>query len=229
MGVRVWEWDGGKNGQKAWWIFINHQGKRKAKGVGPGPEGRKAIMLLAEKLSAKRALDDFDIHEEPRMTLAQYAEGWMSEDVERNLRVTTAAKLREVMRKHWIPALGHVALRDLMRQGIRASVQRFQQQGLQNSASAGFSMCCNPAWRRPPRMGNWMVIRRRIRQGQSPVFVKEQQGHSSIRITVDLYGHAIRSSDKSAVDQLDDPDASLRKSDASNDIRGLKLIKGGLA
>jgi hypothetical protein len=61
------------------------------------------------------------------------------------------------------------------------------------------------------------------------VFVKEQLGHSSIRITVDLYGHAIRSSDKSAVDQLDDPDASLRKSDTSNDIRGLKLIKGGLA
>lgn len=66
-------------------------------------------------------------------------------------------------------------------------------------------------------------------QGQSPVFVKEQLGHRSIRITVDPYGHAIRSSDKSAVDQLDDPDASLRKSDASNDIRGLKLIKGGLA
>jgi hypothetical protein len=78
-------------------------------------------------------------------------------------------------------------------------------------------------------MGNWMIIRRRIRQGQSPVFVKEQQGHSSIRITVDLYGHAIRSSDKSTVDQLDDPYASLRKSDASNDIRGLKLINGGLA
>jgi integrase len=138
MGVRVWEWDGGKNGQKAWWIFSNHQGKRQAKGVGPGPEGRKAIMLLAEKLSAKIALDDFDIHEELRMTLAQYAEGWMGRDVERNLRVTTAAKYREVMRKHWIPALGHVALRDLTRQGIRASVQRFQRQGLQNSSIRWF-------------------------------------------------------------------------------------------
>ena len=42
-------------------------------------------MLLAEKLSAKIALDDFDIHEEPRMTLAQYAEGWMGGDFERNL------------------------------------------------------------------------------------------------------------------------------------------------
>jgi Phage integrase, N-terminal SAM-like domain len=111
---------------------------RKAKSVGPGLEGRKAIMLLAEKLSSNIGLDDFDIHEEPRMPLAQYAEGWMGGDVERNLRVTTAAKYREVMRKHWIPALGHVALRDLTRQGIRASVQRFQQQGLQNSSIRWF-------------------------------------------------------------------------------------------
>ena len=119
-------------------MFINHQGKRKAKSVGPGLEGRKAIMLLAEKLSSNIGLDDFDIHEEPRMPLAQYAEGWMGGDVERNLRVTTAAKYRQVMRKHWIPALGHVAPRDLTRQGIRASVQRFQQQGLQNSSIRWF-------------------------------------------------------------------------------------------
>ena len=45
-------------------------------------------------------------------------------------------------------------------------------------------------------------------QGESPVYVKEQLGHSSIRITVDLYGHAIRRWDKSPVDKLDDPDAS---------------------
>jgi site-specific recombinase XerC len=62
----------------------------------------------------------------------------MGGNVERNLRVTTAAKYREVMRKHWIPALGQVAPRDQMRQGIRASVQRFQQQGLQNSSIRWF-------------------------------------------------------------------------------------------
>ncbi len=65
-------------------------------------------------------------------------------------------------------------------------------------------------------------------QQQSPVFIKEQLGHSSIRMTADLHGHAIRHRDKSAVDQFDDPDASLRKSNARNDIRDLKIIKGGL-
>jgi hypothetical protein len=45
---------------------------------------------------------------------------------------------------------------------------------------------------------------------------------------VDLDSHAIRHRDKNAVDQLDDPDASLRKSNARNDTRDLKIIKGGL-
>jgi len=140
MGVRVREWDGGKNGQKAWWIFINHQGKRKAKRVGPGPMTPNSFYPTYWKPLFDAVIAYRHLHV---------------------LRHTYATQL---------------------------------------------------LW-----------------QGQSSEFVKEQLGHSSIRITVDLYGHAIRSSDKSAMDQLDDPGASLRKSDASNDIRGPKLIKGGLA
>jgi len=30
-----------------------------------------------------------------------------------------------------------------------------------------------------------------LQQGESPVYVKEQMGHSSIQVTVDLYGHLI--------------------------------------
>lgn len=39
--------------------------------------------------------------------------------------------------------------------------------------------------------------------GQSPVYVKEQLGHSSIQMTVDIYGHLIPSSNRGAVNQLD--------------------------
>lgn len=35
MGVKVKEWKG------AWWVFVDHQGRRKAKRAGPGPRGRK--------------------------------------------------------------------------------------------------------------------------------------------------------------------------------------------
>ena len=42
-----------------------------------------------------------------------------------------------------------------------------------------------------------------LQNGESPVYVKEQMGHSSIQITVDLYGHLIPGGNKQAVDRLD--------------------------
>jgi integrase len=43
-----------------------------------------------------------------------------------------------------------------------------------------------------------------LTQGESPVYVKEQLGHHSIQMTVDIYGHLIPSANRQAVNQLDD-------------------------
>ena len=43
-----------------------------------------------------------------------------------------------------------------------------------------------------------------IQEGESPVYVKEQMGHSSIQVTVDLYGHLIPGGNRQAIDRLDD-------------------------
>lgn len=42
-----------------------------------------------------------------------------------------------------------------------------------------------------------------LSDGQSPVYVKEQMGHHSINVTVDLYGHWIPSGNREAVNRLD--------------------------
>jgi len=47
-----------------------------------------------------------------------------------------------------------------------------------------------------------------LSNGESPVYVKELLGHSSIQITVDIYGHLIPSSNRGAVNQLDNPHSS---------------------
>jgi integrase len=47
-----------------------------------------------------------------------------------------------------------------------------------------------------------------LSQGESPVYVKEQLGHQSIQITVDIYGHLIPSSNRGAVNRLDFPQPS---------------------
>jgi integrase len=44
-----------------------------------------------------------------------------------------------------------------------------------------------------------------LSQGESPVYVKEQLGHQSIQITVDVYGHLIPSSNREAVNRLETP------------------------
>jgi len=44
-----------------------------------------------------------------------------------------------------------------------------------------------------------------LQNGESPVYVKEQLGHSSIQITVDCYGYLIPGGNKQAVDRLDTP------------------------
>jgi len=44
-----------------------------------------------------------------------------------------------------------------------------------------------------------------LSNGESPVYVKEQLGHSSIQITVDIYGHLIPGSNREAVNRLDNP------------------------
>jgi integrase len=42
-----------------------------------------------------------------------------------------------------------------------------------------------------------------IQQGESLAYVKEQMGHSSIDVTVDIYGHLVPGGNRAAVDKLD--------------------------
>jgi integrase len=55
---------------------------------------------------------------------------------------------------------------------------------------------------------------RLLQNGESPAYVKEQMGHHSIKVTVDIYGHLVPGSNREAVDRLDvtgrNPDATER-------------------
>ena len=43
---------------------------------------------------------------------------------------------------------------------------------------------------------------RLIQNGESLVYVKDQLGHHSIKVTVDVYGHLVPGANKAAVDRL---------------------------
>ena len=42
-----------------------------------------------------------------------------------------------------------------------------------------------------------------LQQGESLAYVKDQMGHSSIQVTVDIYGHLVPGDNRAAVDKLD--------------------------
>jgi len=57
-----------------------------------------------------------------------------------------------------------------------------------------------------------------IQNGESLVYVKEQLGHSSIQVTVDIYGHLIPGANRAAVDRLDE--TTSRNPDATTNEKG---------
>jgi integrase len=74
MGVKIRE-KPPKSG--AWWVFIDHQGKRKAKKIG---KDRKLAQEVARKIEAKLALGDVGVMEEQAKipTFREYAGGWLN-------------------------------------------------------------------------------------------------------------------------------------------------------
>ena len=42
-----------------------------------------------------------------------------------------------------------------------------------------------------------------LQNGEGLPYVKEQMGHSSIQVTVDIYGHLVPGGNRAAVDKLD--------------------------
>lgn len=55
-----------------------------------------------------------------------------------------------------------------------------------------------------------------ISRGERLLYIKEFLGHSSIQITVDVYGHMLPNSNREAVNTLDDPTATIRDLSASD-------------
>jgi len=57
--------------------------------------------------------------------------------------------------------------------------------------------------------------------GESPVYVKEQLGHHSIQVTVDIYGHWMKTKPNSGVNCLDAPAPTLHPSRTHENIKAV--------
>ncbi len=105
MGVRVRE---KPKGSGSWWVFVNHQGQRKAKRVGD----KKTAKVVADKLAARLALGDVGYLDEERQvpTFKEYAERWLREAIAPHRKIRTEDYYRQIIDNHLVPTLGALAL-----------------------------------------------------------------------------------------------------------------------
>src|SRR5215831_6395115 len=118
MSVKVRE----RNG--AWWLYIDHDGRRKAKRVGPGKSGKKAAELAAVQIAAKLASGNPAVfaRQSTVPTFTMYAERWLIETITPHRKPRTVDYYRAMLDQHLVPAFGTLALPEITPPQVRTLV-----------------------------------------------------------------------------------------------------------
>lgn len=183
MAVKVRE----RNG--AWWVFIDHKGKRKAKRVGVGPGGKKAAKSAAERIQAKLALGDTGLFEEERSvpTFQEAADRWLrSHSQMGQIRPSTEADYARTLRMYAFPRFGSRPVTAIAKDDIRGLVVDLLGQGKSRSLARNLLapirqtfnqliddgvLAANPA----ARMGRYLKVKIDPRSRIDPLLVEEER------------------------------------------------------
>lgn len=151
MGVRIRE----RNG--AWWVFICHQGQRKAKRIGPGEQGRKAAKAVAGKIGGKLALGDFGILDRSESPVAVPTFAEVSAQWERvtspNWKQGTKITYGNVIRSRFAPAFGALPISDLTAERVEAWSTATREEGLSKKHLGTVRAVLRGICRRAVRLG----------------------------------------------------------------------------
>lgn len=114
MGVKVRE---KPKGSGVYWVFINHNGKRKSKKIGAD---EKLADKVAEKIKAKLVLGELNIEkiEEPCPTFNEYAELWLS--LPHDWKTSTRETYKFNLKKHIYPMFRNHRLNEIKRKDLKA-------------------------------------------------------------------------------------------------------------
>ena len=114
MAVNIRQWKG------AWWIFINHQGTRKAKRVGVGESGKKAAKQVAQQIQARLVLGQaaFESHK-TGVTIEGYAETFLQR-IEHTRKPSTYDGYKSILNRDILPRLRGLNLQGVTREKVKA-------------------------------------------------------------------------------------------------------------
>ncbi len=130
MGVKVKE---RPTGSGVFWVFIDHQKRRKAKKIG---KDEQLAHEVAKKIEARLTLGDLDLSKEEKKvpTFKEYAEIWLGTYVKQVRRASTYRRYREVLTKHVYPYIGALPLDRIKRGDVRDILLRIMSKGLSKSS-----------------------------------------------------------------------------------------------
>jgi integrase len=129
MGVTVRE---RPKGSGIYWVFINHQGKRKARKIG---QDKRLANRVKKEIEAKQVLRDFNLDTgEAPQTFGVYGQLWLNDYIKTTKRATTYQRYQSLFTNHIKPAIGGIRLDRLKRSDVRALSLKMHSEGLSRSS-----------------------------------------------------------------------------------------------
>lgn len=123
MGVKVKY----KNG--AWWLFINHHGKRRAKKIGD----KDAALSAASKVRAALAAGDLRLTTDDGETFEKFALRWLK-DGKANRKASTQRFYTFNVKNHLVPIIGTRPVATITRSHCRMVITECQTKGLKRAS-----------------------------------------------------------------------------------------------
>ena len=118
-------------GSGQWWIFINHQGKRKSKKIG---KDERLARDVAEKIKAKFVLNELSIEKinSNFPTFKEHAEMWLSLPHER--KESTQQNYRRYLKNHIYPHIGNMRVDQIGRKDLKLLFDKISIKGVDFSS-----------------------------------------------------------------------------------------------
>jgi integrase len=129
MGVKI------KFHKGAWWLFINFQGRRRAKKIGDRETAVRAAQRMREALVAGALRLP---EKAPEETVDVYAREWLR-SLESNLKASTVRFYRENLNRHVLPLLGERSVSSITRADGRLLITTTREKGLKLNTVKGIA------------------------------------------------------------------------------------------
>ncbi len=114
-----------KKGSGEWWVFINHNKKRKSKKIG----SKKAANSVAKEIEERLASGDLGILKEEAPIIAKYGEKWL-DSAHHDWADGTRDNYGSAFKHHIKPALGKKRLDEIGRKEIKAFIGTLKRKDL---------------------------------------------------------------------------------------------------